>query len=94
MDKDKRGVKEILDITILKNIAETDVWFPNYLANCLMLAGENEQALYYLERAINWGFSDYRFLAEHNRYLKPLRGDPRFESLIKLAKEKQEKFNV
>ena len=94
MDKDKKSVKKVLDTTILKDIAETDEWFPNFLAICLTQVGEYDQALYYLERAINWGFYNYRFLAEHNRYLFPLHGHPRFESLIRLAREKQEKFVV
>ena len=94
MKKNKKGVYEVLESTILKDMAETDEWFPNYLANCLIQVGENEQALYYLEHAVNWGFSNYRFLTEHNRYLKPLRDDLRFKSLINMAKEKQEKFVV
>ena len=94
MDQNLIGVQEILNSTILKDIAETDEWFPNYLANCLTQVGEFDQALYYLDCAINWGFSNYKFLTTHNRFLKPLHDDPRFKSIIKKAKEKQERFIV
>ena len=94
MEKDLDGVQKLLDTTILKDLAETDEWFPNYLANCLMQVGETEKALYYLECAINWGFSNYQFLSQHNRFLKPLYGNPRFEELMLQAKEKQEKFII
>jgi len=94
MEKNVDGVQRILESTILKEVAETDEWFPNYLANCLIQVGEIDKALYYLDRAINWGFSNYKFLSTHNRFLKPLYGDPRFESLLKRAKDKQDKFEV
>jgi tetratricopeptide (TPR) repeat protein len=94
MDENLSGVQQILDSTVLKDIAETDEWFPNYLAICLIQVGEIDKALYYLDRAVNWGFSNHQFLSQHNRYLKPLHNDPRFESLLKKAKEKQDKFEV
>lgn len=94
MNLDLKGVNKILETTILTQIAETDEWFPNYLANCLIQVGEVDKALYYLDRAVNWGFSNYQFLSQHNRYLVPLRGNSQFESLIKRAKEKQDKFMI
>jgi TolB-like protein len=94
IDNNRGEVQKILDTTILKDIAETDEWFPNYLANCLMQVGETDRALYYLERAINWGFSNYQFLSQHNRFLKPLRENSQFKALMRRAKEKQEKFIV
>ena len=94
MNGDLKGVNKVLKTTILKDVAETDEWFPNYLANCLIQVGEIDKALYYLDRAVNWGFSNHKFLSTHNRFLKPLHDDPRFESLLKRAKEKQDKFEV
>ena len=94
MNGDLKGVNKVLETTILTQVAETDEWFPNYLANCLIQVGEIDKALYYLDRAIHWGFSNHQFLSTHNRFLKPLHNDPRFESLLKRAKEKQEKFEV
>jgi adenylate cyclase len=94
MNLDLKGVNKILETTMLTQIAETDEWFPIYLANCLIQVGENEKAMYYLDRAINWGFSNHKFLSTHNRFLQPLHGDPRFEKLLVKAKEKQDNFKV
>ena len=48
----------------------------------------------WLEAALAWGFSNHRFWAERNRFLAPLRGDPRFGALIDRAKEKQREFDL
>jgi hypothetical protein len=48
--------------------------------------------LYWLEKALAWGFSNHRFWAEHNRFPTPLRGDPRFQALMEKARENQRAF--
>ena len=54
-----------------------------------------EEALTWLTQAVSWGFSKPpRFLAEHNRLLAPLRGDPRLEALMEKAREKEREFEV
>lgn len=40
------------------------------------------------------GITNHRFLSEHNRFLAPLRGDPRFEALMEKAREKECAFEV
>jgi hypothetical protein len=92
---DQSALKAILESkTTLLEIAKTDEWFPNAIAACLARVGDFDGALEWLERAINWGFSNHRFLAEHNRFHAPLRGDPRFEALIERARKQQEAFEV
>jgi serine/threonine-protein kinase len=93
--RDHRALNEGLQSkSTLLAIAKTDEWFPNAIATCLSCVGDVDGALEWLERAIAWGFSNDRFLSEHNRYHVPLRGDPRFETLLKRARKQQEAFEA
>ena len=83
LDKDRDGVIEQLDNTALTEPAKTDEMYPLFFANILAHIGEYDAALDWLERSINWGFSNHRFLSEYNRFLAPLREDQRFASLLK-----------
>jgi serine/threonine protein kinase len=92
---DRSGVQEKLDAsTLLQEAAKTDEYFPNFIAACLSIAGDRDGALEWLGRAIDWGFSNHRFLSEYSRLHAPLRGDPRFEALMERAREKQRAFEV
>jgi hypothetical protein len=75
-------------------LARADESYPIFPATYLAHVGEYGQAMSWLEAALAWGFSNHRFWAEHNRFLAPLRGDPRFGALIDRAKEKQRDFEL
>jgi len=94
LEKDSNGVMELLDNAELTEPAKADEMYPLFLANTLAHIGDHDAALLWLERSINWGFSNHCFLTEHDRFLTPLRGDQRFRTLIKLAQEKQKNFDV
>jgi tetratricopeptide (TPR) repeat protein len=78
----------------LREAASSDETFPRYLAMCFARIKEYDLALQWLERAIQWGFTNHRFLSEYDRFLAPLRGDPRFEALMERAREKQRAFEI
>ena len=56
--------------------------------------GDLDEALYWLSRAIEMGFINHRFFAEHDPFLAKLRGDPRFEALMERAREKQREIEA
>ena len=79
---------------LLGDMAKTDEWFPNFMACAFARIGDFDRALECLEYAVVWGFSCHRFLAEHNRFLAPLRGHPRFEALLEKARAQERAFSA
>jgi tetratricopeptide (TPR) repeat protein len=95
LNGDRSGVLDWLSTNAyLREMAKTDEFFPCYLAACLAHVGETKEALDWIEQAISWGFSNHRFLSQYNRFLEPLRGDPRFQALMDRARRKQLDFVV
>ena len=79
----------------LRETASTDEYYGVFLAGLLARVGCHGDALYWLARAVDWGFAlSPSFHTEHNRFLAPFRGDPRFEALMDKAREKQRAFDV
>lgn len=86
----ERGeVLRMLDGSSIAAAAETDEYYPLFLANGLMVVGEEDAALDWLEKSIGWGFCNHRFLQKGDRFLAPLAGRSRFDALLDLAREKQ-----
>jgi hypothetical protein len=50
------------------------------LASAHAAVGATEEALLWLNRAIDGGMINYPFLSEHDRYLDSVRGDARFHA--------------
>jgi TolB-like protein len=82
IESDAIGVKEQIQNSGLADFSKTDEFYPVCIANSLALVGEYEEALIWLNRAVNWGFRNYKFLAEYNVFLEPLRTNPVFLNLI------------
>jgi TolB-like protein len=82
----------MLDGSAIAVAAETDEYYPLFLANGLMVLGEEELALDWLEKSIRWGFCNHRFLREGDRFLAPLARQPRFEALLSMAKDNQKEI--
>jgi tetratricopeptide (TPR) repeat protein len=87
-------LKALESDTQLIDTARTDEWFPNFIAACLARLGDHDCAIEWLERAVGWGFSNHRFLGELSPFLAPLRGDSRFQALIKDAWKKEKALDV
>jgi tetratricopeptide (TPR) repeat protein len=62
--------------------AATDV-FPRFIAEGFSLLNARDEALVWLRRAVDRGFTNYAFLAEHDPLLRNLRADPRFTELLR-----------
>lgn len=52
--------------------------FPRILAQGYALAGMPERALHWLANAVDRGFINYPFLAQHDPFFGTLRGQPQF----------------
>jgi non-specific serine/threonine protein kinase len=72
---------------------ESDV-FARTLADAYAIAGLSEQAISWLEVAVDRGFINYPFLAKVNPILEPLRGDDGFRRLIERVHTRWERFEV
>ena len=71
--------------------AAADV-FPRFIAQAYALAGMPEQALSWLAIAVDRGFINYPFLAEHDPFFEPLRSQPRFQQLMATVRDRWERF--
>jgi hypothetical protein len=71
-----------------------DEMFPVWMAESYALIHEKEEALDWLEHGINWGFVNYTFLNNYDRFLDNIRGEPRFKKFMKRVKHEWENFEV
>lgn len=68
--------------------------FAHHLAGVFALLNEKEEALKWLEIAVNRGFINYPLLAEKDPFLEHLRGEPRFKKLMEHVKHEWENVEV
>ena len=92
MLKDREKAFQILTPEFQKTCKRDFQWSYNVAAD-LSLLGTKEEALDWLENAINRGFWDYR-LMERDFLLDNIRGEKRFKKLIERAKYESEHFEV
>jgi tetratricopeptide (TPR) repeat protein len=69
------------------------VW-ASRVATAYALLNEREEALRWLEHAIDIGFINYPWLAERDRWLENLRGEEDFKELMMRVKKEWEEFEV
>jgi TolB-like protein len=78
----------------IKDIATASDVFPRILAQGYALAGMPERALYWLGIAIDRGFINYPFLAQHDPFFQRLRTHPGFVQLMEVAHGRWERFDA
>jgi tetratricopeptide (TPR) repeat protein len=71
----------------------TDV-FPRVLAQGFAMAGMPEEAMRWLEIAVDRGFINYPFLARYDPFFKTLRSDTRFKRLLDTVHDRWERFEA
>lgn len=78
----------------LKAGATGDILYCLNLAQCFALVNEKEQALEWLEKAIQNGYTNYPMISRLDPFLENLRNEPRFERLLETARERWEVFEI
>ncbi len=66
--------------------------FPRFVAEGYALAGMSERALHWLAIAVDRGFINYPFLAQHDPCFGRLRSQPRFQKLMETVRDRWERF--
>ncbi|MCK4890610.1 MAG: hypothetical protein KAS97_11815, partial [Candidatus Aminicenantes bacterium] len=69
-----------------------DGMYSHHLAGIFAIANEKDQALDWLENAINAGFINYPMLSEKDIFLENIRTEKRFKLLMKRVKKEWENF--
>jgi len=78
----------------LRSAARSDALGVLWKAEAFAVLGETGEALEWLEHGVELGLINYPFLAEKDRFLDGLRGDPRFQRLMERVKKEWEEFEV
>jgi len=90
-DKDKTFLEMTPDF---QKTCHRDITFSHHLAGIFSLLGSKEDALDWLQNAIDRGFINYPLLAEKDPWLANIRGEPRFKKLMERVKYEWEHFKV
>ena len=76
-----------------RQVAEWDAEIPWFLATAHAAVGANEEALHWLDRAIDAGMINYPFLSEHDWLLDNIRGESRFDQAMERARREWERLD-
>jgi TolB-like protein/Flp pilus assembly protein TadD len=77
-----------------RQAAAWDAEIPWILGTAHAAVGAEDEALYWLEWAIDRGMINYPFLSRHDPYLDALRGDPRFVRVLDHARREWDRLDV
>ncbi len=78
----------------VKHTARRDPQYSCMLADAYALAGMYDEALDWLENALNRGWVNYPFTAKYDPLLAPLRHEQRFQKIAERMKREWEEFEV
>ena len=76
----------------IEAVATAADMFPRILAQGYALAGMPERALHWLAIAVDRGFINYPFLAQHDPFFGTLRSQPQFQKLMETVRDRWETF--
>ncbi len=93
LDGDSSRFREIMTGDFEKT-ARRDPQWSYYVADCLALAGLKEEALDWLSNAVDRGFINHPFIAEHDPLLESIRGEPRYRDIAARARHEWEHFDA
>jgi serine/threonine protein kinase/tetratricopeptide (TPR) repeat protein len=72
--------------------AKWDDIFSWWSADCFALVDERELAIDFVERAVEFGYINWPFLAQHEPFLANIRGEPRFVMLMERVRKAWDAF--
>ncbi|MFC1563622.1 protein kinase [candidate division KSB1 bacterium] len=78
----------------IRNFFWNDSYLPELGAGGFALINEKDEAIRWLERAVERGFIHYPYLSEMDPFLENIRGDNRFKKLMERVKHEWENFSV
>ena len=87
--RDREAMRAVLAERATRAAVEIDKELSWMAAAAFASVGDTDEALRWLSRVIEMGFINHRFFADHDPFLATLCGDPRFDSLMERAQEKQ-----
>ena len=91
LQRNKAKVAELITDEV-RAIAWNDFHLPWFFAECFSLMGETEKALNWLDRAVDQGVINYPLLSRYDPFLENIRGERRYEELMKRVKQEWESF--
>lgn len=74
-------------------MANTSDVIPRLLAQAYALCGQASLAIVWLGRAVERGFINYPFLAQHDPLLAPIREEPGFQAILRDVERRWERFD-
>jgi tetratricopeptide (TPR) repeat protein len=78
----------------LRKTCVRDISFSHHLAGIFAKVRANEEALFWLENAVEGGFINHPLLSEKDPFLENIRGEERFKKLMERVKHEWENFEV
>jgi hypothetical protein len=77
-----------------REAAKRDCVLSCMVAGVYAMLGDREEALYWVETAVDHGFINYLYLSQYDPLLAKLRDEPRFKKLMERVKYEWEHFEV
>jgi len=93
MQEDKERVFKEITPDFHRSV-KRNLYHSQHLAGFLALINAKEEAIDWLENAVDRGFINYPFLNEYDPFLENIRGEERFKKLMVRVKHEWENFEV